>query len=73
MVFSIKQIIPLALVGFMLLIGWWFQIAVWDFVTVFVLALVGVEFAFWIGLILWLIGLAFLAVVTIWIVKRFAH
>jgi len=69
--FNLKRFLTLGLVGFIILIGWWLQGAIWDFVTTFILALVGETFAFVIGLALWFVGLAFLAMITIWIVKRF--
>lgn len=68
---QVRRFLQLGLVGLILLLAWFLQGAIWDFVTLFIMSFAGETFGLVIGLLLWFAGLAFLAVVTIWVVKRF--
>jgi len=68
---QVRKFLHLGLVGLILLLGWFLQGAIWDFTTSVVMAFFGESFGLVIGLLMWFVGLAFLAVVTIWIVRRF--
>jgi len=68
---QLRRFFHLGLVGIILLLAWFLQGLIWEFVTGFLMGLVGETFGLVLGLLLWFVGLAFLAMVTIWVVKRF--